>query len=173
MPAGVIEMMVVDQLRGMLGHPDMIARTYREVQDLVLREPGQEATDRLEELRQRRKKTQQSIRVALDVGEQDDGFLKGELKRLQGELKSLERAIRQLEPQGGESQAIELDVVSASLQRIGPVWDVLYPEEQRRVLELLIERIIVSQTNVEVRFRTNGIEQIVEELKPIGERASA
>jgi hypothetical protein len=45
---------------------------------------------------------------------------------------------------------------------------VLHPEEQRRVLELLVEKITVSQGDVEVRFRANGIEQVVEELEPMG-----
>jgi hypothetical protein len=44
---------------------------------------------------------------------------------------------------------------------IDPMWDVLYPEQQRRVLELLVERIKVLQDHVEVRLRCNGIEQIV------------
>jgi hypothetical protein len=45
-----------------------------------------------------------------------------------------------------------------------PIWEVLYPEEQSRILELLIESVTVSENNVDIRFRTNGIEKIVEEL---------
>jgi len=35
---------------------------------------------------------------------------------------------------------------------------VLYPEEQRRVLELLIESITVDKKEVAIQFRANGIE---------------
>ena len=43
-------------------------------------------------------------------------------------------------------------------------------EEQRRVLELLVDEIDVGKTAVTVQFRADGIEQIVTELEPIGER---
>jgi hypothetical protein len=47
------------------------------------------------------------------------------------------------------------------------------PEEQRRIAQLLVEDITVSTSGIDIRFRTNGIEQIVEELQPIEERAHA
>jgi hypothetical protein len=46
----------------------------------------------------------------------------------------------------------------------------LCPEEQRRVLELLVEKITVGRESVTVQFRADGIEQIVTELEPIGAR---
>ena len=91
-----------------------------------------------------------------------------ELKRLNGELNSLDRSIEQIDAQPIETELIELADVTNALQRIDPIWDVLHPNEQRRVLELLVETITVSKDNVEVRFRANGIEQVVEELEPIG-----
>jgi hypothetical protein len=121
---------------------------------------------RLAELCTRRDQTQQSIRAALSVTQPNDRFMAGELKRLKGELAALERSIRQFESESTQGEPLELSRVTDALQRIDPVWDVLYPEEQRRVLELLVERIRVFQDHVEVRFRCNGIEQIVEELCP-------
>ncbi|MFN9628351.1 MAG: hypothetical protein ACK6AT_19040 [Planctomycetota bacterium] len=53
-----------------------------------------------------------------------------------------------------------------------PIWEVLYPEEQSRILELLIETVRVSENNVDIRFRTNGIEKIVEELTSQKERSN-
>ena len=61
------------------------------------------------------------------------------------------------------------DRITDALQRIDPIWDVLHPEEQRRVLELLV-RDHRFQDHMEVRFRSNGIEQIVEELEPMGRK---
>ena len=34
--------------------------------------------------------------------------------------------------------------VTGVLQRIDPIWDVLHPEEQRRVLELLVDELDVG-----------------------------
>ena len=121
---------------------------------------------RLAELCERRDQTQQSIRAVLSVAQQDDGFLAAELKRLKGELRVLERSIRQLESASQPGAPLELGRVTDALQCIDPIWDVLYPEEQHRVLELLVERIKVLQDHVEVRLRCNGIEQIVAELRP-------
>jgi hypothetical protein len=164
--AGEIEALVVDQVRALLRHPDLIARTYREIQERADRGPQEEAVARLAELCTRRDQTQQSIRAALSVTQPNDRFMAGELKRLKGELAALERSIRQFESESTQGEPLELSRVTDALQRIDPVWDVLYPEEQRRVLELLVERIRVFQDHVEVRFRCNGIEQIVEELCP-------
>ncbi len=55
---------------------------------------------------------------------------------------------------------------------ISPVWEVLYPEEQRRVLELLVEAVTVTKQEVEIRFRTTGIEQILDEIKPMNGQAN-
>ena len=60
--------------------------------------------------------------------------------------------------------------MTSALQRLDPIWEVLYPKEQRRVLELLIAVINVGKKSLTVQFRADGIEQIVTELEPIGER---
>ena len=166
LPAGEIEARIVDQVRTLLRHPELIARTHRELQARAAEGPCEEATARLVELGSRRDQTRQSIRTLLGVTQPDDDFLAAELKRLKGELRWLEQSIRQLESAATSVEPVELSRITDALQRIDPVWDLLYPEEQHRVLQLLIEQIRVFQDRIEVRFRSNGIEQIVEELPP-------
>jgi site-specific DNA recombinase len=179
LPAGQIETAVVDQLRALLRHPDVIARTYREVSKAGGTPgtgPDQATLAKLDELRMRREQTQKSIRAVLNVADQDDGFMADELKRLSAELKSLDKSIRDLEAQATQGTPVELDRVGEALRATDPIWDVLYPEEQRRIAQLLVEEITVSTSGIEIRFRTNGIEQIVDELQPtsgIKERAHA
>lgn len=104
----------------------------------------------------------------LALKDPDGEFIQSELNERHGELKSLERDIRAIESQpAGE---IDLETVTSALQRLDPVWDVLYPEEQQRVLELLVDRITVSKLQVDVALRPRGIEGIVGELEPIGPR---
>jgi len=170
LPAGEIETVVVDQLRALLRHPDVIARTYREICRTAGTGPDKAALARLEELRLRREQTQKSIRALLSVADQDGGFLAEELKRLSAELKSLDQAIRDLEATSTRGAVVELDRVSQALRAIDPIWNVLLAEEQRRIAQLLIEEIVVSTRGIDIRFRTNGIEQIVAELQPIEER---
>ena len=170
LPAGEIETAVVDQLRALLRHPDVIARTYREISKAGGTGPDPATLTKLDELRMRRGQTQKSIRAALNVADQDEGFLADELKRLNGELRSLDKSIRDLEAQATQGAPVELDRVGEALRAIDPIWDVLFPEEQRRIAQLLVEDITVSTSGIDIRFRTNGIEQIVEELQPIEER---
>ncbi|MBN1341562.1 MAG: recombinase family protein [Phycisphaerae bacterium] len=173
LPAGEVETAVVDQLRALLRHPDVIARTYREVRKCGRGGPDEEALARLDELRKRQDQAQRSIRAVLSVGDQDEGFMAEELKRLNGELKALEDAIREIEANPTSAEPMELNRVADALRAVDPVWDVLFQEEQRRIVQLLIESITVSMSGIDVRFRTNGIEQIVEELHPIEERMHA
>jgi site-specific DNA recombinase len=171
LPGGQIETAVVAQLRMILRHPDVIARTYREIAKSGATGPDPQTLASLDELRQRREQTQKAIRAVLKLGGQD-GFMAEELKRLHGELKSLDASIRGLEDRVKRAAPVELDRVGEALRALDPIWDVLIPEEQQRVAQLLIEQITVSTTGIDIRFRTNGIEQIVEELQPL-ERAHA
>ena len=40
--------------------------------------------------------------------------------------------------------------------------------EQTRIVKLLVEKVIVSPNDLEVRLRANGIERLVLELQPAG-----
>ena len=60
-------------------------------------------------------------------------------------------------------QAIELDpaldeaLVTVAMTQVDRVWDQLFPAEQQRLVRLLVERVIVSPTNLELRLRPGGI----------------
>ena len=110
----------------------------------------------------------QAIRSLLTLDDSESEFLQTELKDLHGQLKSLNESIRQIETR--PATEVDLEAVTSSLQRLDPIWEVLYPEEQRRVLELLVDEVDVGSTTVDVQFRANGIEQIVTELEPMGEQ---
>jgi site-specific DNA recombinase len=125
---------------------------------------------RIEELRGRRQQAEQAARSLLGLQDPESPFVKSELKRLNAEMKSLGDSIRSLESGVTTTKAIDLSEVTKALQQLDPVWEVLYPEERSRVLELLIETVTVSKESVDIHFRANGIEQIVGELAPMSER---
>ena len=58
--------------------------------------------------------------------------------------------------------------VTVAMTQLDAVWDQLFPAEQTRIIKLLVEKVIVSSTDLEVRLRTNGIERVVLELRPAG-----
>ena len=73
-------------------------------------------------------------------------------------------------------RAIQLDPIldeakiTVAMARLDAIWDQLFPAEQRRIMHLLVEKVIVSPTAMEVRLRANGIERVVLELQPAIER---
>ncbi|MCA9646277.1 MAG: recombinase family protein, partial [Myxococcales bacterium] len=57
----------------------------------------------------------------------------------------------------------EMEVRDA-LERVDPLWEELFPAEQARVIQLLVERIDVAPDGVEIRLRVDGLSQLVREL---------
>ena len=57
----------------------------------------------------------------------------------------------------------EADVREA-LQALDPLWDELFPAEQARVLQLLIERVEVRPDGLDIRFRIDGLQTLVADL---------
>jgi site-specific DNA recombinase len=68
-------------------------------------------------------------------------------------------------------QAIKLDPtldeakVTVAMTRLDVIWDQLFPAEQTRIVKMLVEKVIVSANDLEVRLRANGIEQLIRELQ--------
>ncbi|SFM14038.1 hypothetical protein [Nitrosomonas communis] len=67
-------------------------------------------------------------------------------------------------------QAIKLDSalgeakVTVAMTRLDAIWEQLFPAEQARIVKLLVEKVIVSPSDLEVRLRVNGIERLVLEM---------
>ncbi len=56
--------------------------------------------------------------------------------------------------------------VTVAMTRLDQIWEDLFPAEQRRIVRLLIEQVIVSPKDLEVRLRANGIDALALELRP-------
>ena len=97
-PAAEIESAVVDQLRGLLGAPEIIVRTWRAAKSMG------------------------------DISEID---------------------------------------VREALERLDPLWDALFPAEQARIVQLLVERIDVSPDGADIRLRTEGLTKLVADLRAV------
>lgn len=69
-------------------------------------------------------------------------------------------------------QAIKLDPtldkakVTVAMRRLDAIWDQLFPAEQTRIVKMLVEKVIVTPNDLEVRLRANGIERLVTDLRP-------
>ena len=57
----------------------------------------------------------------------------------------------------GEEDGITEDEAREALLQFDPLWDELFPAEQARIVQLLVERVDVRTNGVEVRLRPNGL----------------
>ncbi|MBF0140576.1 MAG: recombinase family protein [Magnetococcales bacterium] len=69
--------------------------------------------------------------------------------------------------EGGDGSLKEREVINA-LRRIEPVWEVLFPIEQQRLVQLLIGSVEVGKGDVEVHLRAEGLDTLARELSDIG-----
>ena len=60
----------------------------------------------------------------------------------------------------------EADVREA-LERLDPLWDELFPAEQARIVQLLVERVDIRTEGADIRLRTQGLTSLVEDLGAI------
>jgi site-specific DNA recombinase len=147
--AGDIEAAVVEQLRAVFRTPELVVRTFREVKMLE----GEE----IDRLRDAKVDIENRLRA---INDDADGGVVGESAvELQGRLATIVHDLRAL-----ESVAItERDVIDA-LERLDPVWDELFPAEQARIVQLLIERVEVHPDSLHVRFYADGLRSLVAEI---------
>jgi hypothetical protein len=57
--------------------------------------------------------------------------------------------------------------VREALERLDPLWNELFPAEQARIVQLLVERVDVRPGGIDIRLRTEGLTQLVTELRAI------
>ena len=63
------------------------------------------------------------------------------------------------------AQAVAQREVVEALQRLDPLWHQLFPAEQARIVQLLVERVIVRLDGLEISLQVVGISSVVEDLR--------
>ena len=63
-----------------------------------------------------------------------------------------------------EQDDITEDEAREALLQLDPLWDELFPAEQARIVQLLVERVDVRMSGVEVRLRADGLTGLVREV---------
>jgi hypothetical protein len=71
------------------------------------------------------------------------------------------RAVRQTMGEISEGEVRE------ALERLDPLWDELFPAEQARIVQLLVERVDISLNGVDIRLRTEGLSNLVADLRAV------
>jgi site-specific DNA recombinase len=94
--------------------------------------------------------------------------------QLRGLLRSPEIIVRTWRAAKSMGDISEINV-RAALERLDPLWDELFPAEQARIVQLLVERVDVSLDGADIRLRTEGLTNLVADLgtvRPESRRAA-
>jgi site-specific DNA recombinase len=95
--------------------------------------------------------------------------------QLRGLLRSPEIIVATWRAARQSMDGIDEAEVRKALQRLDPLWDELFPAEQARIVQLLVERVDVSPDGADIRLRTAGLTNLVADLcaiKPESRRAA-
>jgi hypothetical protein len=57
--------------------------------------------------------------------------------------------------------------VADVLRGLDAVWDALFPLEQARIIQLLVETVVVTTDGLDIRVRTNGLRGLLQELQGV------
>jgi site-specific DNA recombinase len=71
-----------------------------------------------------------------------------------------------------ENEITEHEVILL-LADFATVWSELFPAEQARIVQLLVERVHVNEDAIEVRVRTEGIASLIGKLQEQDDRKAA
>lgn len=157
--AGEIEGAVMAQMRAVFQSPELVAETCR-----VARQKENEEIERLK-------------------NERFD--LAGELPTASSTLRQrdINERIAEIDGSTGSPQAATVAEMQANplseqqvanaLNNLDVVWDELFPAEQSRIVSLLVERVVVSESGAEVVMRSDGLHSLVDELDSREERIGA
>ena len=164
-PSAELETFVVDQIRCIGRDSTLLEETVRQAHAL--------ARQQLAELEAEKNRLEQEL-VRLDAGLRrlaaKGHAMNGaadEVAELQERIQADERRANELSEEIGQLRRETIDEreLASALALFDPVWDTLAPREQRRVLQLLVERVDYDgeQNTVAITFHPAGIKTLADE----------
>ncbi|NJO55403.1 MAG: hypothetical protein HC834_02545 [Rhodospirillales bacterium] len=85
--------------------------------------------------------------------------------QLRGLLRAPEMIVRTWMSAAREDERINETEVREAFERLDPLWDELFPAEQARIVQLLVERVDVKTDGVAIRLRTGGLTSLFAEMQ--------
>lgn len=148
----------------------MIAQTYRATQELEINDLNRLRKER-GDIENRAAALRQAASRLMEPGNADTET-SAEIRRTDEEFVGLQHRLTDINEEIAvlESRMVSERDVTEALRKLDPIWDELYPLEQTRVIQLLVEHVTVSTDGMRVRIRSNGLHSLVSELKSVQDR---
>ncbi|MDB5308819.1 MAG: Resolvase domain protein [Gemmataceae bacterium] len=165
-PAGAVDGFVVDRLRGLGRDPGLVKEILAEVRERdTARQAGLAAEER-ELVRELTGWHREVAALASRAG--GDGTILGKLADLHDRIGRAEGRVREVreQMQAGGGPSVDADAAASALTQFDPVWAVMTPKEQGRVVRLLVDRVEYDGADgrVAVVFRPTGIQSLAADL---------
>ena len=98
--------------------------------------------------------------LRLPAGMIEDAVV-GEIRRM---IRAPEIAARTIKLMREDSPPVDEKAVVRALGEFDQLWAALYPAEQARIVQLLVERVIVGEDGIAVDLRHEGLGSVVREM---------
>jgi hypothetical protein len=95
------------------------------------------------------------------------------IEQLRGFLRAPELIARTWMTATRHDERITEAEVRDAFERLDPMWDELFPAEQARIVQLLVERVDVKVDGIAIRLRTGGLTKLLGELQSVTDRQEA
>ena len=86
------------------------------------------------------------------------------IDQIRGMLRAPEVVVATWRAAQSECEGLQEDQVREALAALDPLWAELFPAEQARIIQLLIERVDIGTNGLKLRFRDKGLAQMVAEV---------
>ena len=170
-PAGDIEKVVLEQLSAVFRTPTLVSQTYFAAKRMEGAE-RERLLKRKEQLEEALLKIRQ--RALEQVSPGSDGSDPGQtLAKLNQETVTLSR---QLVDVSARAQTFETDPVaerevSEAFQSVDTFWEDLFPLERNRLVRLLVEKVEIRETGIDMELKTQGMTNLIIELSGLASEA--
>ena len=162
--AGEIEGVVVEHLRGVFRTPELVAAAIRSAQEQMTLHVDQLSRRRADaELTLQALKEETGRLMAAEASLPISNRL-GELRGLMEEQEQVLESVRGEMDTAALASFTEQEAIAA-LSALDPVWEHLFPDEQERIVRLLVDRVEVRPDGAEVHVRADGMRSLVDELR--------
>ena len=163
-PAGDIEQAVIEQLSAVFRTPTLVAKTYFAARDIeqAERERLFKQKAQLEmELSQAREQALELMKPGSDQPGKTEMLTT--VNRQAVELsKQLTHVSERCRAYQGNS--ITEQDVSEAFQNVEGFWEDLFPMERNRLIRLLVDKVEIRETGIDMELRTNGLTTLIAEL---------
>jgi site-specific DNA recombinase len=163
-PAGDIEQAVVEQLGAVFRTPTLVAKTYfaaREIESTEKQRLIKQKVQLEEELAQTRRQAFDLIKPENDHPDKDKM-----LASINRQAVNLSRELTHVASRCKAYQSINITEqdVSAAFSNVETFWKDLFPVERNRLIRLLVEKIELRETGIDMELRTNGLTTLIADL---------